>query len=187
MTIDEAIKRYTDNAEYERTHGNLQGCMEFKQLVEWLKELKTYREKQEISTGCVNNHDCNDCIHNSICTWRGAKFCDWYVQDCSDAISRQAVLDMQYRIDDSATLSTRDVVNVDDIENLPPVTPKPKTAKPKIGRWIYGEDNLGTGRDGWYCNQCGHFEFWDYSSNMKSAKLNLPNPCPNCGVKMEEE
>ena len=37
MTIDEAIKRYTDNAEYERTHGNLQGCLEFKQLAKWLK------------------------------------------------------------------------------------------------------------------------------------------------------
>lgn len=26
MTIDEAIKRYESNAEYERTHGDLQGC-----------------------------------------------------------------------------------------------------------------------------------------------------------------
>ena len=38
MTLDEAIKRYTDNAEYERTHGNLQGCMEFKRLAEWLRK-----------------------------------------------------------------------------------------------------------------------------------------------------
>ena len=30
MTIDEAIKRYTDNAEYERTHGNLQGCLSWR-------------------------------------------------------------------------------------------------------------------------------------------------------------
>jgi len=44
MTIDEVIKRYNDNAEYERTHGNLQGCLEFRQLAEWLKELKLYRE-----------------------------------------------------------------------------------------------------------------------------------------------
>lgn len=44
MTIDEAIKRYTDNAEYERTHENLQGCLEFKQLVKWLKELRAYRK-----------------------------------------------------------------------------------------------------------------------------------------------
>ena len=45
MTLDEAIQRYTDNAEYERTHGNLQGCLEFKQLVKWLKELRIYRKE----------------------------------------------------------------------------------------------------------------------------------------------
>lgn len=45
MTIDEAIKRYVDNADYERTHGNRQGCLEFRQLVKWLKELKQLREQ----------------------------------------------------------------------------------------------------------------------------------------------
>lgn len=44
MSIDEAIKRYVDNAEYERTHGNLQGCLEFKQLAKWLKELRAFRK-----------------------------------------------------------------------------------------------------------------------------------------------
>lgn len=44
MTLDEVIKRYTNNAEYERTHGNLQGCLEFRQLAEWLKELKEKRK-----------------------------------------------------------------------------------------------------------------------------------------------
>lgn len=44
MTIDEAITRYKNNAEYERTHGNLQGCLEFRLLVDWLQELKEYRE-----------------------------------------------------------------------------------------------------------------------------------------------
>lgn len=44
MTLDETIERYLRNAEYERTHGNLQGCLEFRQLAEWLKELKMYRE-----------------------------------------------------------------------------------------------------------------------------------------------
>lgn len=43
MTLEEEIKRYTDNAEYERTHGNLQGCLDFRQLADWLKELKKYR------------------------------------------------------------------------------------------------------------------------------------------------
>lgn len=45
MTLEEEIKRFTDNAEYERTHGNLQGCLEFKQLAEWLKELKQLKEQ----------------------------------------------------------------------------------------------------------------------------------------------
>ena len=45
MTLDEVITRYKNNAEYERTHGNLEGCLEFRQLAEWLKELKQLREQ----------------------------------------------------------------------------------------------------------------------------------------------
>lgn len=40
MTLEEAIKRFNNNAEYERTHGNLQGCLEFRQLAEWLEKLQ---------------------------------------------------------------------------------------------------------------------------------------------------
>lgn len=42
--LDEVIERFSQNAEYERTHGNLQGSLEFKQLAKWLKELRAYRE-----------------------------------------------------------------------------------------------------------------------------------------------
>jgi hypothetical protein len=44
MILDEAIARYKNNAEYERTHGNLQGCLEFRQLAEWLKQLKQIKD-----------------------------------------------------------------------------------------------------------------------------------------------
>ena len=44
MSIDETITRYKNNAEYERTHGNLQGCLEFRQLVEWLEKLQKIQE-----------------------------------------------------------------------------------------------------------------------------------------------
>jgi hypothetical protein len=40
MKLDEAITRYKNNAEYERTHGNLQGCLEFRQLAKWLEKLQ---------------------------------------------------------------------------------------------------------------------------------------------------
>lgn len=54
----------------------------------------------------------------------------------ADTISRQAELEKQYRIDDSATLSTRDVVNVEDIEDMPSVTPTEKpTYRKKAKRW----------------------------------------------------
>ena len=46
MELDEAIKRYADNAEYERAHGNLQGCLEFRQLAEWLKDYERLLEQQ---------------------------------------------------------------------------------------------------------------------------------------------
>ena len=46
FNLDEAIKRYTSNAEYERTHGNLQGCLEFRQLAEWLKDYKRLLEQE---------------------------------------------------------------------------------------------------------------------------------------------
>ncbi len=42
--LDETIKRFSQNAEYERTHGNLQGYLEFKQLCKWLEELRAYRK-----------------------------------------------------------------------------------------------------------------------------------------------
>ena len=41
--IEEAITRYKNNAEYERTHGDLQGYLEFRQLAKWLEELRAYR------------------------------------------------------------------------------------------------------------------------------------------------
>ena len=59
INLDEAIKRYIDNAEYERTHGNLQGCLDFRQLAEWLKALKEIWD----------SGDCNDC-RNRGCLYK---------------------------------------------------------------------------------------------------------------------
>jgi hypothetical protein len=43
-TLSEAIVRYKNNAEYERTHGSLQGCLEFRQIAEWLEKLQKIEE-----------------------------------------------------------------------------------------------------------------------------------------------
>lgn len=44
--IDEIIERFERSAEFQRTHGDLMGCQEFKQIAEWLKELKAYKEQE---------------------------------------------------------------------------------------------------------------------------------------------
>ena len=44
--LDATIERFVRNAEYERTHGSLQGCMDFKQLAEWLKDYKRLLEQE---------------------------------------------------------------------------------------------------------------------------------------------
>ena len=78
MTIDEAIKQYTNNAEYERTHGNLQGCLDFRQLAEWLKELKALEENNDVKDvfkDCdtckylpleADDYPCDRCCHRYI-------------------------------------------------------------------------------------------------------------------------
>lgn len=65
MKLDEVIERYTSNAEYERTHGNLQGCLDFKQLAEWLKDYKRLLEcahwiKMPIGFKCSNCNELED-------------------------------------------------------------------------------------------------------------------------------
>lgn len=88
-------------------------------------------------------------------------------------ISRQALKEQMLKYGFHAP----DMTVTEFVEDLSPANQKPKT-----GHWIYGKD--WTGRDGWYCNQCRRFEFWDHSLDMKSAELNLPNVCPKCGAKM---
>ena len=55
MTIDEQIKILESNSEFERKEGDLQGCLNFKQLAEWLKDYKRLKEQEP----------CDDCIRRS--------------------------------------------------------------------------------------------------------------------------
>lgn len=47
MTIEEQITIFEHNAEHERKEGDLNNCLHFRQLAEWLKELKAHREAWE--------------------------------------------------------------------------------------------------------------------------------------------
>ncbi len=67
MTLDEAITRYKSNAEYERTHGNLQGCLDFKQLADWLSELKEIKEQEPCYNPDEWCHDCSEYNQDKHC------------------------------------------------------------------------------------------------------------------------
>lgn len=162
MTIDEAIKRYTSNAEYERTHGNLQGCLEFRQLAEWLKDYKRLLEQQsmptmyypqvegitpivvldkQVSVLPQNDKSRADEITNCVAMVVNKPLVTQ--RSCNDCIGRQAVLSYIYN-----DLRLGDEENGADIErqkelessykyvkSLPPVTPQ----EPSI-TWVTGAD-----------------------------------------------
>lgn len=110
-------------------------------------------------------------------------------QPCEDAISRKVV---NILIDELARAtsdercymsrgrSTETIMQ--DILNLPSVTPQPK-----IGHWICHRDhceNLGVIPSGLgvyeWCSNC------DCGIDIREWQKNLYNYCPNCGAKMEE-
>ena len=149
MTNEEAIERYTSNAEYERTHGNLQGYLEFKQLAEWLKDYKRLLEQQ-------SREDC---------------------------ISRQAAIDEAFEVD-TKEYGRIDVVGVDAIEALPPITPQPKT-----GHWIDDNENeidAQYGRHLYRCSKCNEYADMFVGGTEDWWDIEKPNYCPNCGCRMVE-
>ncbi len=83
-----------------------------------------------------------------------------------NCISRQSLLDEATTIetDDYSGNEIIEVVEVDDIKDLPPVTPTRKK-----GHWIPTSY--------WYSNYC---------SNCSCKTDNQSNFCPNCGAKMTE-
>lgn len=81
-----------------------------------------------------------------------------------DAISRQAVIDEAFEVD-TKEYGRIDVVGVDAIDSLPPVTPQPKT-----GHWIWC---IGSHK----CSNCEEYTCFSHKELLRY--------CPNCGAKME--
>lgn len=90
-------------------------------------------------------------------------------QPCEDAISRQAVLDEAFEAD-TKEYGRIEVVGVDAINSLTPVTPQPKT-----GKWI-NPTTMQCMKEQvfYYCSVCGNY-----------ADAN--KYCPNCGSRMMQE
>lgn len=102
-----------------------------------------------------------------------------------DLISRQAVLDRKYVVEVKNMWHMTEeieVVNVDDIKALPPVTPQ----EPKTGHWsrktkVDAYDIAGVKTWGIKC-QCDRCDF----TTIVVEDFGYYKYCPNCGCRMVE-
>lgn len=111
----------------------------------------------------IKNLDCESCVHTNICTWRGARYCNWYVNNsCEDVISRKEA----YEVVDHMLMGdlNHKITALKEIKQLPPVN-----MQPRIGQWVRKADEVL-----YTCNQC-------WVTNATGEKYNY---CPNCGAKM---
>lgn len=60
MTLDEAVKMFENNAEYERIRGNFEACFDFRQLAKWLKDYMRLREIVKEPDSESEGHDDNN-------------------------------------------------------------------------------------------------------------------------------
>ena len=97
-------------------------------------------------------------------------------QPCDDAISRQAVLDINERHHGQMPNHVNHEI-WKEIKALPSVTPQPKMGKwVKTPKAVMGEGYM------WYCDKCEYQVYQDSSRPYPSEKF-----CPNCGQpKMQE-
>jgi rubrerythrin len=91
-------------------------------------------------------------------------------EPCEDAVSRQAVLDINFNRIIHTTAKPAEMVR-QKVEQLSSVTPHPKT-----GHWIYEFEDWNK----WTCSECG----WSKRTDVH-IKLGY-NYCPNCGTRMVE-
>lgn len=113
------------------------------------------------------NYAYNDCTRYDTLK----RMIDELQEPCNDCISRQAVLEKAIcvpiaRVVTEDKVIYRKIVFVDEIENIPPVTPAEK-----VGYWR----DTGSGQE---CSECGEIQY-GYDSFRKY--------CANCGAKMGGE
>lgn len=96
-------------------------------------------------------------------------------EPCEDCISRQAVLDIDFKKIILTTAKPAEMIE-QKVKALPSVNPQPKT-----GHWILRNDINGE----YQCDECGMFSGLS-KFDVEEARRKLSNFCPNCGAKMVE-
>lgn len=158
-TLNEAIKRFESNAEFEKRNGNLQGCLEFGQLTEWLKDYKRLLEQEPMREFTEEEAKAYSKALDKMYKPTGFNVFD---EPCEDVVSRQDVLKTiveQYDAHYEVIPSWLDFAQLQSVQ-------------PKTGHWIAYADGIWIKH--YECSECG-------KRNSTHSDY-----CPNCGAKMVE-
>ena len=130
----------------------------------------------------LEQQPCTDAISRAEAIKVASGFCHWSnipkeleklpsvnTKPCEDAISRQAVLEKAYKT--ARHDKNVYVVDVEDLQTLPSVTPAPK-----MGRWKIKKASIHPYGNDVACSECGHTMASSFGYKY----------CPNCGAKMIE-
>ena len=183
--LDATIERFKHNAEYQRTHGDLHGCLEFKQLAEWLDSYKKILETSEGEPERIRIN-LNDFINVKL-TELGKEI--YYHQyDATNAFIGRVVCKPGYpKVDkDGYTefqlwefmklygehmgmIMPNVIEPIEIVYDAGTEMSLPKETRQKKGKW---ENYLKEGLK-WKCSRCG-------------SRFDTPwRFCPNCGKQME--
>lgn len=166
MTLEEAIKHAEEVAEkqennaksYPRPDKSVKGsgkkyntylkcAEEYRQIAEWLKDYKRLLE-QEPCEDCISREAAIKGLGEEPYVWTDS---DFEIQQLSDWKQYKKML-----------------------ENLPPVTPKPKT-----GHWM--AQDIHNCHTIFRCSECGYIHNFMHLYGKPTADYTY---CPNCGAKM---
>lgn len=170
MKLEEVIERYTRNAEYERTHGSLQGCLEFRQLAEWLKDYKRLLEKEPCEDEYIK-------VPKKALKYRTAGMVAYNAEWLKNHfdLERAVICGAQEPCEDAT------------LKDIFCMGCEYKEQEPKTGHWIQTNEFF-INQDGQFiykfiCSECKSLSYFR-KSNKKAIGANV---CPNCGAKMQTE
>ncbi len=181
MTLDEAIKYFEEMVEigeiYEINKGMLE---EYRQLAEWLKELKAYREQ---GGDAINRQAVLEYIEGSDAELGHSSENELVCQDIKELppVTPQpekiCVASIHFDEDKLKEICKNAVLTIVSDNNIP-------TIGQKMGRWI--KTRLDDEPDK-ICDDCGTYCWKCSICGSDKSGWGTYKHCPDCGTKMEVE
>ena len=141
------------------------------QKMERLKEQKTFSEMVHLHDAETHEERTETHACDLISRQDAIDALDEQIEQCNKSLSSFDISmkdEYAVKVERASLVAFRET-----LEYLP-------SAEPKRGKWIYCEDSIADGVDGYRCDQCGFFVPWDYT-HKSIDYIKDYNFCPKCG------